>query len=203
MVNQQNLENNYNNELKKLNHNHIHILYFSYKICCYNFIKHPLLIFTKLFSFLKSIIDNKRIDIDHVCHISRFIKDEETGDIIAKIFEANTERGMEENFLFDRVKNFKGKIFIEDVGEVQKQLAKQFEEKHLHIKYSKILAVLSALDGIFDKIKYKTNRMFCSYFVADFLKNQGFNLRKESKEYTPADIYNLHFGEKKLFIKND
>ena len=61
-------------------------------------------------------------DIDHVCHISRFVFDNEAGNFEAKVFEAGIERGMEENTLMDKLEHFKGKVYIEELKDADREI---------------------------------------------------------------------------------
>jgi len=185
------------NKIDKLDRNKIHILYFSYDFSFYNIYHSPLLLTTKILNFLKG-----DASIDHVCHISRFTYDRSKKRYIAKIFEANTKRGMEENFLYDRLKNFKGVCYIETIDQyVDKQLAKNFEKKFFAVKYSKVLAAFSGIDFSFlDKIlkRKKPKGGFCSWLVSIFLINQNIDIKHiengDPKEIVPADLFNGNFG---------
>ena len=186
------------NKIDKLDRNKIHILYFSYYPSFYNFYHSPLLVTTKLLNKF-----NGDESIDHVCHISRFTYDRSKRRYIAKIFEANTKRGMEENFLYDRLKNFKGVCYIETIDKnVDKKLAKQFKNKHFAIIYSKLSAALSGIDISFiDKMlrKDKPKGGFCSWLLSKFLINQNIDISHieygNAKEITPVDLFNANLGK--------
>lgn len=190
--------------INNLDKNKIHILYFSYKLNLHNLYKGPLLIFTKIYNFLKGTPS-----IDHVTHISRFIFDQDENNWIAKVFEATIERGMEENDLFDKLKQFQGTCYIETIDQlVDKQKAKAFENKYVGVPYSKELAAFSGLDltKLDKKISSKTNGGFCSWLESLFLIDQGFNISNIDNgnpyEITPTDIYKADLGNKSILFKS-
>lgn len=191
------LKSDLQNKIDKLDRNKIHVLYFSYNFSFYNIYHSPLLITTKLLNFFKG-----DASIDHVCHISRFTYDRSKKRYIAKIFEANTKRGMEQNFLYDRLKNFRGVCYIETIDKVvDKRLARIFEKKYFAVKYDKLLAALSGIDISFiDKMlrKNKPKGGFCSWLLSLFLINQNVDISHvengDPKEITPADLFNGNFG---------
>lgn len=192
-------------KINDLDKNKIHLLFFDYSIK-ENWLKKPFLLIFKL--FFK--IQNKPA-IDHCCHISRFIYDNETGDWIARIFEATIHGGMEENDLFDKLKHFKGRVHIKTLGEVDKIKAKEFEKKYLGIPYSLKLAGYSGLD--FGAIKFfnsvnnsdENQSGFCSWLLALFLLNQNYDVSKIESgnplEITPTDLYLSNIGNIKLFYE--
>ncbi len=187
------------NSINILDKNKIHIIYFSYYFNWHNFKKGPLLVTTKLLSLITG-----KPAIDHVAHISRFIDD--GIDLIAKIFEATMERGMEQNDLFDKLKAFQGICYIETLDiNVDKVKAKKFENKYVAVPYSKKLAALSGLDGKFNDYKPKTDGGFCSWLESLFLIDQGINLNNIQKgnpfEITPSDLYLANLGKKQILFK--
>lgn len=189
--------------INSLNKEKIYIIYFNYNLSFKNIWHSPLLLTTKLLSFI-----TRKPYIDHVCHISRFIWDDYEQKYIAKIFEASIDRGMEQNDLFDKVKNIKGKSYIEELDViVNKEKAKLFELRYYGVPYSKELAALSGIDlKIFDKLyKTKASGGFCSWLVANFLEDQGVKLNIENGnpfEMTPSDIYSLNLGKKTILYES-
>lgn len=181
-----------------LNKNKYHQLFFNYSLKR-NWIKKPFLLIYKL--FFK--IQNKPA-IDHVCHISRFIYDNESGNWYARVFEATLHGGMEENDLYDKLKKFKGKVYIRTFDQVDRVKAKEFEKKYMGVPYSTFLAGLAGLDIDFiDKyilsIKEDDAKAgFCSWLEALFMENQGLNIRCIEKgnalEITPTDLFQTEFS---------
>lgn len=161
-------------------------MYFVYDICFYNIWHNTLFLTTKLLGLL-----NRRKGIDHCCHISRFYEDE--GLQKARIFEATIEYGMIENDLNERLKNFKGRVYIRKLGKVDKKKAKQFELKYKNVPYSKNGALWAGLDfKLFDKLFKQEKGRFCSWLLTKFLKDQKQKLSKkyqDENENTPADLY--------------
>ena len=74
----------------------IHLLFFDYSLK-QNWFSKPFLIIFKLFFRMQG-----KPAIDHVCHISRFIYNNETGDWNANIFESTLHGGVQEVNLFDK-----------------------------------------------------------------------------------------------------
>lgn len=189
--------------INELNRNHIHIIYFSYASSFKNFYKAPLLLTTKILNGITF-----KPSIDHICYISNFDYNETSKKYEARIFEANVERGMEENFFFDRLKNFKGKCYIETIKiKVDKKKARDFQNAFYGVPYSKIQAALSGLDlGVADNTlgRLPKKGMFCSWLTALFLIGQAvkLNTKKTPHELTPADIYNLNLGTKRVLYAN-
>jgi hypothetical protein len=189
-------------KINDLDKNKIHLLFFNYSVK-ENWLKKPFLLIFKL--FFK--VQNKPA-INHCCHISRFIYDNENGNWLSRVFEANMNGGVQENDLFDKLKYLKGKVYIITLGDVDKIKAKEFEQKYLGIPYSLKLAGLSGLDFKFlDSIDTlnKSQSGFCSWLVALFLMNQGYDLSKIENgnplEMTPTDLYLANLGEIKLFYE--
>lgn len=189
--------NNLQTRINNLDKNKIYLIYFDYSICFKNLYHSPLMLLTKA---LASFTGKK--DIDHVCHISRFIYDQENDNYIAKIFEAGLERGMEENTLIDKLEHFRGKVYIEELTNVDKIKAKAFENKYLGVEYSKINALFSGIN--LTKLS-KRKELFCSALVGLFLKDQGYLLKNIQRgnpyEMTPSDIFEGDLGVKQLFFK--
>lgn len=188
------------NDLEK---NRIHVLYFSYYLNFHNIYHNPLLLTGKVLNFFL-----KRPSIDHVCHISRFIFDEEFESWQVKVFEATMERGMEQNDLFDKLKSFQGICYIETLDIVDKKKAKEFEKDYFGVPYSKELAALSGLDiKALDKVTSpKNNGGFCSWLMSLFLIDQGYDLNQIQKgnpfEITPSDLFVANLGKKTTLFKN-
>ena len=182
------------NDLDKLRY---HQLFFDYSLSK-NWLKKPFLLIFKL--FFK--IQNKPA-IDHCCHISRFIpyeKDKKTM-YIAKVFEATLHGGMEENDLFDKLKHFKGKIYIRTLGRIDKEKAREFEKKYSGQPYDTLRAGLAGLDIDFiDKYLNLEEKEsgFCSWLEALFMENQGYNIKNIEKgialEITPTDLFQAQFS---------
>ena len=191
-------------KINKLDKNKIHLLFFEYSMK-ENWLSKPFLPIIKLFFKLQN-----KPTIDHVCHISRFIYDNETGNWIARIFETTLSGGrVEENDLFERLKNFKGKIYIQTLQNVNKIKAREFEKKYIGIPYSIILAGLSGIDFKFFNSKNKSNEQkasFCSSLEALFLIDQNYDLSKiengNPSEITPNDIFLYNLGETEIFFKS-
>jgi hypothetical protein len=175
--------NEIQNIIKSLKTDKIHILYFTNKVSLVSFFKNPLLLVLKIHNFFA------KENVDHTAHISRFITDED-GNKYAKIFEATTKLGMQQNDLLDRLEEFKGILIIETLGNVDKTKAKVFENKYYGKPYSKLGAGLAGLDGWFNKFKPNNNALFCSYLTALFLKNQGYKISNE-QELTPNDLLKI------------
>jgi hypothetical protein len=188
---------NLQEKINNLDKNKIYLIYFDYSICFKNVYHSPLMLTTKFLSF----IANKK-DIDHICHISRFVFDNEAGNFEAKVFEAGLERGMEENTLMDKLEHFKGKVYIEELNYVDKVKAKAFESKYLGVEYSKTNALFSGIN--LTKFS-KRKELFCSALVGLFLQDQGYlldNIQEGNPyEMTPSDIFEADLGKKQLLFK--
>lgn len=189
--------NNLQTRINNLDKNKIYLIYFDYSICFKNIYHSPLMLSTKFLAWLTG-----KKDIDHVCHISRFIYDQENDNYIAKVFEAGLERGMEENTLMDKLEHFKGKVYIEELTNVDKIKAKAFENKYLGVEYSKINALFSGIN--LTKLS-KRKELFCSALVGLFLKDQGYLLKNIQRgnpyEMTPSDLYEGNLGSKQILFK--
>lgn len=170
--------------------------------------KKPLIVLIKL--FFK--IQNKPA-IDHCCHISRFVYDNKSGNWYARVFESTLHGGMEENDLYDKLKHFKGKVYIRTLRKVNKVKAKEFENEYMGKPYSLFLAGLSGfdvkfLDKYFKLEDEQAKAGFCSWLEALFLKNQGYDIEHIEKgnvlEITPTDLYlaNIDDYPVKLFYKS-
>tara|TARA_R110000868_G_scaffold401156_1_gene676479 strand:- start:202 stop:810 length:609 start_codon:yes stop_codon:yes gene_type:complete len=198
-----NLEQHLINKCQKLDRERIHIVYLSYHSNFHNFYQAPLLLGTKILGWLKG-----REATDHICHISRFNYDEAKGIYRPKIFEANTKRGMEENDLIQRLKDFDGKLYIQTLGRVDKKLARDFENDYKGIAYEKDSALFAGVDIPFlDKIFSKgKGRGFCSWLEAKFLLQQGYKIKAENgnpSELTPEDIRNENLAPTNLFYNSN
>lgn len=179
--------------INSLDKNNIYVLYFSYSVSWKNIICSPLLIFTKLYS----IISRKPL-IDHTAHISRFVYDPELESFNAKIFEGIRSHGMVETDLWNKIRDVKGKVYIEDTGvKVDKSLAKIFENTYRGVAYSKLLAGVSALDFV-DKKKIKQKGGFCSWLTTKFLISQGFERLEKPNNVTPAELFQVKLGKKEI-----
>lgn len=184
--------------INNLDKEFIFILYFKYKLTFKNLWKSPLLIVMAIFHLF-----NRKAGIDHVAHISRFIYDEETGNFQAKLFEATTDQGMQETDLFEKLRRFDGKCWIEYTAtKVNKEKAKLFEQKYLGVVYSKLAAALAGIDGVMDDVNIKTRGGFCSFLTAAFLKDQGASpfvrmAQSELLEIDPDDIFAMNIGLKR------
>lgn len=194
----------FQNQLKNLEKDRIHLLFFSYRLNWHNFYKNPLILTTKGLAFF-----TRTPAIDHVCHISRFYFDGVNNG--AKIFEANMERGMEQNDLYEKLKQIDGTCYIQTLKKVDKIKAKGFEEKYLGVPYSEIKAGLSGIDGWVGKILnkiFKKQRngkgQFCSSLVSLFLIDQGYLIKDNPIEITPSDMFkmNLRNKPKKILYKS-
>jgi len=191
-------------QLRELEKNRIHLLYFSYRLNWRNFYKSPLILATKGLAFF-----TRTPAIDHVCHISRFYFDGvNTG---AKIFEAKMERGMEQNDLYEKLKQIDGTCYIQTLRKVDKIKAKNFEKKYLGVPYSEVKAGLSGIDGwvgkILDKIFKKQRNdsgQFCSSLVSLFLADQGYFIKDNPIEITPSDVFKMKLTNKpkNIFYKS-
>jgi hypothetical protein len=186
-------------KVNKLDRDKIHLLFFEYHLSLRNLYHSPLLfISTKPFAF---ITDTK--PIDHVCHISRFdlddtIKKFKKKDVYnAKIFEANVKRGMEENWLTDRLKNIDGKVYIATLDKVDKKKAWEFEQKYKGQPYSKNGALFAGLDLPF--LRPSNGSHFCSWLVGKFLSDQGY-FEGNTSELVPYDLFYNFLGRTKLFF---
>lgn len=187
--------------IDSLDKDKIHILYFKKSLTLKNFYHSPLFFIIKIYNFF-----TRTIKVDHIAHISRFIWNEDEKIFEAKIFEATLDRGMEQNNLMDKIKNYHGTILIETLNKkVCKKKARLFEIKYTGVPYSKLGAALSDLDGIFNKIKIKDNGGFCSWLEALFLIDQGIAInhiqKGDPKEITPTDLYNADFETKRILYK--
>jgi hypothetical protein len=189
---------NLQEKINNLDKNKIYLVYFDYSICFKNLYHSPLMLSTKFLSFI-----TEKKDIDHVCHISRFVFDSEKKNFEAKVFEAGIERGMEENTLMDKLEHFKGKVYIEELKDVDKVKAKAFENKYLGVEYSKTNALFSGMN----LIKFsKKKELFCSALVGLFLQDQGYlliNIQDGNPyEMTPSDVFEGNLGKKELFYNS-
>lgn len=175
-----------NKIINSLNPDNIYELYFIYDICFYNIWHNTLFLTTKLLGLL-----NRRKGVEHCCHIGRFYKDGKLQK--AKVFEGVNEYGMIENDLNEKLKSFKGKVYIRALGKVDKKKAKEFELKYKGLPYSKNGALWAGLDfKLIDKIFKQEKGRFCSWLLTKFLKDQGQKLSKkyqDENENTPADLY--------------
>jgi hypothetical protein len=115
---------------------------------------------------------------------------------------------MEENELFDRLKNFHGVCYIETLDNiVDKKKAKEFCRIFYGVPYSKLQAALSGLDiGVADftlKVIPKTG-LFCSWLTALFIISQGISLKTKTpaNELTPSNIFNLKLGFKRTLYES-
>ena len=188
--------------IDSLDKDKIHILYFKKDLSLRNIYHNPLLLIIRIYNCF-----SQRIKVDHVAHISRFIWNQEDNKFEAKIFEATIERGMEQNDLIDKIKNYHGTVLIETLNKkVCKKKAKLFEIKYTGVSYSKLGALLSDFDGIFDKLKIKDNGGFCSWLEAIFLMTQGISIdhiqKGNPREITPTDLYNADFEIKRILYKS-
>jgi len=188
---------NLQEKINNLDKNKIYLIYFDYSICFKNIYHSPLMLSTKFLAWLTG-----KKDIDHVCHISRFIYDQENDNYIAKVFEAGLERGMEENTLIDKLEHFRGKVYIEELTNVDKIKAKAFKNKYLGVEYSKTNALFSGIN--LTKLS-KRKELFCSALVGLFLKDQGYLLKNIQRgnpyEMTPSDLYEGNLGSKQILFK--
>tara|TARA_R110000751_G_scaffold299695_4_gene411051 strand:- start:1194 stop:1814 length:621 start_codon:yes stop_codon:yes gene_type:complete len=190
------------NSIAKLDRDKIHVLYFSYYLNWYNFYHSPLLLTTKILSWI-----TRKPYIDHIAHISRFVFDKEFNRYNPKIFEATIDRGMEQNDLISKLKRMQGICYIETVGYVNKGKARNFEASYNGVPYRKKLAAMSGIDIIFkpSKASDKNNGGFCSWLESLFLIDQGIDLSHIEKgnplEMTPADIYSSNLGSKTILFK--
>jgi len=190
------------NKINELEKDRIHLLFFDNSLQK-SWLHKPFLIFSKLFFKIKN-----KPPIDHVCHISRFIYDNDTGNWLARVFESTLQSGTEENDLFDKLENFKGKVYIQTLKTVDRTRAKEFELKHRNIPYSIRLAMFSGLDSklFTSKNNFSKEASFCSWLEVLFLQDQGYDFSKVENgnpfEITPADIFLLNLGETKLFYKD-
>ena len=187
------------NRVNSLNREEIHLLFFEYHFSWKNVYHSPLLfITTKPLNFF-----TKNKSIDHVAHISRFDLDDQIKKYQglevynAKIFEANIKRGVEENWLVDRLKNVDGRVYIATIGKVDKEKAREFEKKYIGQPYSKNAALFAGVDLPF--LPESKREGFCSWLVGEFLKDQGY-YEGNSSELTPADLYNYFYSRTRLFF---
>jgi hypothetical protein len=102
----------------------------------------------------------------------------------------------------DKLEHFKGKVYIEELTNVDKVKAKAFESKHLGVEYSKVNALFSGIN----LIKFsKRKELFCSALVGLFLQDQGYLLNNiqagNPYEMTPSDIFEGNLGSKQLLFK--
>lgn len=156
---------------------------------------------------------NGDFPVDHVGWISRFIEDEQTGNVIAKTFEA-LPTGLEENNLIDKIKNYNGRVIIATLGKVDKKKARAFKKEFIHLPYSHIHAALSGLDTkkikrlesilrnnkldkelVFENIKFMPDIMFCSFLAILMLLDQGYSSfgieNDKAFEMTPFNIFQV------------
>jgi hypothetical protein len=85
---------NLQEKINNLDKNKIYLIYYDYSICFGNLYHSPLMLSTKFLSFLTG-----KKDIDHVCHISRFVFDNETGMWSSDETIINTILGLYKDFL--------------------------------------------------------------------------------------------------------
>jgi hypothetical protein len=110
---------------------------------------------------------------------------------------------MEENTLMDKLEHFKGKVYIEELKDVNKIRARAFEQKYLGVEYSKTNALFSGIN--LNKFS-KRKELFCSALVGLFLQDQGYLLDNiqdgNPYEMTPSDIFEADLGKKQLFYNS-
>lgn len=186
----------YSKYINDLDKNNIYLLYFSHSMSWRNIIGSPLLLITKLYSVI-----TRTPMIHHTAHISRFVYDPEFQSYNAKIFEGIMDHGMVETDLWNKIRDVRGKVYIEDTGvKVDKSIAKLFENTYKGVVYSKLLAGLSTLDFI-DKKKIKQKGGFCSWLTTKFLISQGFENLEKPNNVTPAELFDTNLGKKKIIWK--
>lgn len=183
-------------DLNNLDRDKIHIIYFDYRICIKNVYHNYLMLTTKLLALLQG-----KKDIDHVAHISRFVKDGK--NYLPKVFEATMEYGMLENDLFEKLKHFKGKVYVETLGAVNKEKARLFENNFKGVEYSKLNAFFSGIN--LEELSDQSRGGFCSWSVPQFLIDQGVDISKiengDPLKITPSDLWEAKIAVKKLIYK--
>lgn len=191
-------------KINALDPNKIHGLFFSYELSWHNFYHSPLMIASNLLAFFDKkqsvIFEDKRYVIHHVCHVSRFIPDEDSvfgKSQVAKIFEA-TLVGMQEHDLSDKLMAADATCWIMTLGDVNKILAKAFEIEYLCQPYSKDSAFFAGIKFL-NKIFKLTKGLFCSLLFSMFLKNQGYYMPEDLTEITPPDAWRMRPEEKLKF----
>lgn len=189
--------------IKGLDKSKIHILYFSYYFNFHNLKQNPLLLTTKLLNFV-----TRKPSIDHVAHISRYVKDEETGRFLPKVFEANRSRGMEESDVVEKLRNFQGICYVDtiDAPPFSREIAKQFEIEHSGEDYGDGNAVRAGIDlNFIEKNLPSDVGIFCSEAAGKYLIKRGVNLdhveNGDPSEMTPTDLFLAGLGDKKMFFK--
>ena len=181
---------------KEIDRDKLHLIYFDYKLNWTNFYHNPLLITTKALAFITG-----KKDVDHVCHIGRYIYDKSLKYYLPIVFEAQDNEGMIENDLLSRLQDFQGKCYIETIGDLDKNKLAAFTKKYKNVAYSKIAAGFAGIDlKYFEKKKFKYGG-FCSWLVALCLKDQGYEVKAEkgnALEITPSDLWQENKLNKKL-----
>jgi len=181
------------------------VLYFDYKYTIKNIFTSPLFLLTKGLAKIKG-----RRGLDHTCHISKVIYNDELNIYDLILFEANWNKGMIFSKISDRIKKYNVKIYYSIIDKKDNLEKKhKFEKKYLHSKYSSIKAFLSGIDLLADdtiKTKKNPKTLFCSMATAMYLKDQGVDISNiesgNSREITPSDLWHGLNEEKKLLIES-
>jgi len=181
---------------KEIDRDKLHLIYFDYKLNWTNFYHNPLLITTKALAFITG-----KKDVDHVCHIGRYIYDKSLKYYLPIVFEAQDNEGMIENDLLSRLQDFQGKCYIETIGDLDKNKLAAFTKKYKNVAYSKIAAGFAGIDiKYFEKKKFKYGG-FCSWLVTLCLIDQGYPPKAEKSnpfETIPSDLWQENKLNKKL-----
>ena len=198
----QDLWDNYTNIKKLVSNDKIYLLHFKDYQPWYI---HPI---SRLIEF--SAILDKGTPIEHTAIIYKIIDDPIINSREIFITESTGIIGVGVISLWNKMRSFKGKIWIEELPNETLDVNKRLklinfvEEKNIGTPYNILSAILSFLDGVFDKIKLKQNKSFyCTYYalacsdvVCENSISQLFNIK--NNETTPSDLFDLNVGKKTL-----
>lgn len=182
-----------------LDQNRLQILYFSRRLALKDLLD-PLIIINRTFNFIA-----RNPSIDHIAMTSY--------EVEGFIYEASVHLGMIHSKFSEKISQFKGIYWIEDLGPISTEDKNKliiFENDNLGKDYGNVAAGLAGVDGWFGKIlnkifgdKAKKNKVFCSQAVAQALNLIKFDLSALDKgdlyEITPADFFLANLGNKKQF----
>ncbi len=188
-------------------------VFFYYYLSWHNLYHSPLLLGSTLLAFFNKkesiVFEGKRYPIHHVCHISRFIPDNDEilgKNQIPELFEASITAGMQRNYYRDKLEAMDGISWIMPLGKVDKVMAKQFELEYLGQPYSKWNAFRAGVDiKILDKLIKLRKGFLCSWLFSIFAKNQGYKMPEDLSEMTPVNVWRwfsqpkIKFYDSKLF----
>jgi len=199
----QNLWDHYNNYIKDLVYNDkVYILHFKDYTPWYI---HPI---SWLIEFSAKI--EGRTPVMHTAIIYKILQDPLINTKEIFITESTGGVGVGIISLWNKLSSFKGKIWLEEIPNEVLDVYKRLtlidfvEEKNIGTPYNALSAVLSFLDGMFDRIKLKTcGSYYCTHYaldcvdvISDTKLSSIFNFK--NNETTPSDLFDLNVGKKTL-----